>query len=117
MICPASAHSGIPILLLLCSVLYIHWGQCVIQVWGYVLGVVLAAFCLTKSLLCNVAAFTGILFYPESTLQLYSSRRFCEVFKDLFRFPVSRPDDEIFPSGRPSVTRSFEKFKVASVRT
>jgi len=35
MICPASAHSGIPILLLLCSILYTHWGQCVIQVWGY----------------------------------------------------------------------------------
>jgi hypothetical protein len=35
MICPASAHSGILILLLLCSVLYTHWGQCVIQVWGY----------------------------------------------------------------------------------
>jgi hypothetical protein len=34
-ICLASAHSGIPILLLLCSVLYTHWGQCVIQVWGY----------------------------------------------------------------------------------
>jgi hypothetical protein len=34
MICPAFAHSGIPILLLLCSVLYTHWGQCVIQVWG-----------------------------------------------------------------------------------
>jgi hypothetical protein len=35
MICPTSAHSGIPILLLLCSVLYTYWGQCVIQVWGY----------------------------------------------------------------------------------
>jgi hypothetical protein len=33
-----------------------------------------------------------MLLYPESTLQLCSSRRFCEVFKDLFRFPVSRPD-------------------------
>jgi hypothetical protein len=35
MICHASAHLGILILLLLCSVLYAHWGQCVIQVWGY----------------------------------------------------------------------------------
>jgi hypothetical protein len=35
MICPAFAHSSIPILLLLCSVLYTHCGQCVIQVWGY----------------------------------------------------------------------------------
>jgi hypothetical protein len=57
---------------------------------------VLAAFCWTKSLLCNVAAFTGMLLYPESTLQLCSSRRFCEVFKDLFRFPGSRPDDVEF---------------------
>jgi len=57
---------------------------------------VLAAFCWTKSLLYNVAAFTGMLLYPESTLQLCSSRRLCEVFKDLFRFPVSRPDDVEF---------------------
>jgi hypothetical protein len=57
---------------------------------------VLATFCWTKSLLCNVAAFTGMLLYPESTLQLCSSRRFCEVFKDLFRFPVSCPDDVVF---------------------
>jgi hypothetical protein len=57
---------------------------------------VLATFCWTKSLLCNVAAFTGMLLYPESTLQLCSSRRFCEVFKDLFRFPVSRLDDVVF---------------------
>jgi hypothetical protein len=57
---------------------------------------VLAAFCWKKSLLCNVAAFTGMLLYPESTLQLCSSRRFCEVFKDLFLFPVSRPDDVVF---------------------
>jgi hypothetical protein len=27
------------------------------------------------------------------------------------------PDDENFPSGRPSVSRSFEQFKIASVRT
>jgi hypothetical protein len=35
MICPTFAHSGIPILLLLCSNLYTYWEQCVIQVWGY----------------------------------------------------------------------------------
>jgi hypothetical protein len=56
----------------------------------------LATFCWTKSLLCNVATFTGMLLYPESTLQLCSSRRFCEVFTDLFRFPVSRPDNVVF---------------------
>jgi hypothetical protein len=66
---------------------------------------VLAAFCWTKSLLCNVAAFTGMLIYPQSTLQLCSSRRFCEVFKDLFRFPVSRPDDVVFcPDAHQSAT-------------
>jgi hypothetical protein len=63
---------------------------------SHVLVFVLAAFCWTKSLLCNVAAFTGMLLYPEYTLQLYSSRRFCEVFNDLFRFPVSHPDDVVF---------------------
>jgi hypothetical protein len=49
----------------------------------YVLVFVLATFCWTKSLLCNVAAFTGMLLYPKSTLQLCSSRRFCEVFKEV----------------------------------
>jgi hypothetical protein len=61
-----------------------------------VLVFVLAAFCWKKSLLCNFAAFTGILLYPKSTLQLCSSRKFCEVFKDFFRFPISRPDDVVF---------------------
>jgi hypothetical protein len=66
---------------------------------------VLAAFCWTKSLLCNVAAFTGMMLYPESTLQLCSSRRFYEVFKDLFRFPVNRPDDVVFrPDAHQSAT-------------
>jgi hypothetical protein len=70
-----------------------------------VLVFVLDAFCWTKSLLCNVAAFTGMLLYPESTLQLCSSRRFCEVFKDLFRFPISRPDDVVFrPDAHQSAT-------------
>jgi hypothetical protein len=63
---------------------------------GSLLVFVLAAFCWTKSLICNVAAFTGMLLYPESTLQQCSSRRFCEFFKDLFRFCVSRPDDVVF---------------------
>jgi hypothetical protein len=70
-----------------------------------VLVFVLAAFCWTKSLLCNVAAFTGMLHYLESTLQLCSLRRFCEVFKDLFRFPVSRSDDVVFhPDAHQSAT-------------
>jgi hypothetical protein len=44
----------------------------------------LAAFCWTKSLLCNVATFTGMMLFPESTLQLCPSRRFCEVFKEVY---------------------------------
>jgi hypothetical protein len=74
---------------------------------------VLATFCWTKSILCNVAALTGMLLYPESTLQLCSSRRFCDVFKDLFQFPVSLLDDVVFrPDAHPSatsvrMTRSF----------
>jgi len=35
-----------------------------------VLVFVLIALCWTKSLLCNVVAFTGMFFYSESTLQL-----------------------------------------------
>jgi len=70
-----------------------------------VLVFVLATFCWTKSLLCNDVAFTGMLLYPKSTLQLYSLRRFCEVFKDLFRFSVSRPDDVVFhPDAYQSAT-------------
>jgi hypothetical protein len=70
-----------------------------------VLVFVLAAFCWTKSLLCNVAAFTRMMLYPDSTLQLCSSKRFREVFKDLFRFPVSRPDDVVFhPDAHQSAT-------------
>jgi hypothetical protein len=69
------------------------------------LGFVLAAFCWTKSLLCNVAAFTGMLLYSKSTLQLCSLRRFCEVFKDLFRFPVSRLDYVVLrPDAHQSAT-------------
>jgi hypothetical protein len=66
----------------------------------------LATFCWTKSLLYNVSAFTEMLLYPESTLQLCSSRRFCEVFKDLFRFPVSRPDPHQSATS-VQTTRSF----------
>jgi hypothetical protein len=39
MICPTSTHSSIHILLLLCSVLYSHWGQCVIQAKVYRYGI------------------------------------------------------------------------------
>jgi hypothetical protein len=67
-----------------------------VQAYFVLLVFVLAALCWTKSLLCNVAVFTGMMLYPESTLQLCSSRRFWEVFKDLFRFPISRPDDVVF---------------------
>jgi hypothetical protein len=56
-------------------------------------------------ILCNVAAFTGMLLYPDSTLQLCSLRRFCEVFKDLFWFPGSRSDDvEFCPDAHQSAT-------------
>jgi hypothetical protein len=72
---------------------------------GSLLVFVLAAFCWTKSLLCNVAAFIGMLLNPESTLQLCSSRIFCEVFKDLFQLPISHSDDMVFrPDAHQSVT-------------
>jgi hypothetical protein len=95
---------------------------------------VLATFCWTKSLLCNVAAFTEMLLYPESTLHLCSLRRFCEVFKEVHfgflsavlttwysvRTLINQqlPSERCgIPSGRPSVSRSFEQFKFASVQT
>jgi hypothetical protein len=120
---------------------------------------VLAAFCWTKSLLCNVAAFTGMPFISESSdiqsvLLLYGKSlimtsckchklqegyfsvqgRFCVDFNAEKLDPKLpsgglsimsgrssvnniRQDDENFPSGRPSVSRNFELFKIASVRT
>jgi hypothetical protein len=56
-----------------------------------------------------------MLLYPESTLQLCSSRRFYEVFKDLFRFPVSRSDDVVFrPDAHQSATsvRTTRSFRL-----
>jgi hypothetical protein len=48
----------------------------------------------------------------------------CKIQNSVVQFPcihpddvVFRPDDENFPSGRPSVSRSFKLFKVASVLT
>jgi hypothetical protein len=108
----------------------LHLGVLVVPVLAFVL----AAFCWTKSLICNVAAFTWIMFYSESKLQLWASRRLCEEFKSVSSVPLHpsgrccilfgrssvsniRPDDENFSSGRPSVFRSFEQFKIASIWT
>jgi hypothetical protein len=92
-----------------------------------ILDFVLAAFCWTKLLLCNVAAFTGMLLYPESTLQLCSSRRFCEVFKEVssgslsavwttwysVRMLISQQD----PSGRRGIPSGRSSVKASFVRT
>jgi len=95
----------------------------------------LAAFCWTKSHLCNDAYFIGMLLYSKSTLQLWASRRLCARFKTvLFSFLASvrtkwnsvrtlicqsiiRPKNEIFPSERPSVSKSFELLLVPFVQT
>jgi hypothetical protein len=101
---------------------------------GSFLVFVLATFCWTKSLLCNVTAFTRMLFYSKSTLQLWASRRLCVEFKSVSSVPLHpsrrrgipsrrssvsniHPNEENFPSGCPSVSRSFEQFKFASVLT
>jgi hypothetical protein len=88
---------------------------------------VLAAFCWTKSLLCNVAAFTGMLFYPESSLQLCSSRRFCEVFKEVYFgslsavrtmwYPVRTLISQQHPSRRRGIPSGRSSVKASSVRT
>jgi hypothetical protein len=65
---------------------------------------VLATFCWTKSLLCNVAAFTGMVLYPESTLQLCSSRRFYEVFKEVYFGSYQPSGRRGLPSGCSSVS-------------
>jgi len=71
---------------------------------------VLAAFCWTKSLLCNVVAFTGMLFYSESILQLWASRRLCVEFKSVSLVPLHPSRRRGIPSGRSSV-------KVSSIWT
>jgi hypothetical protein len=59
-----------------------------------------------------------MLFYPESTLQLWSSRRFCEVFKKVFfRFPVSRPDDVVFHPDAHLSKHNPSRLRELSVRT
>lgn len=63
----------------------------------------LAAFCWTKSVLCNVAAFTGMLFYLESTLQLWASSRLCAEFKLISSVPLHPSGRQGIPSGRSSV--------------
>jgi hypothetical protein len=93
----------------------------------------LAAFCWTKSLLCNVAYWCCL--YSESThfsyvLQEYSVRISrqrswmpCIRSKVLVNRPDAhqssniRSDDVVIPFGLPSVSRSFELFKVASIPT
>jgi hypothetical protein len=77
---------------------------------GSLLGFLLAAFCWTKSFLCNVAAFTGMLFYSESTLQLWASRRLYAEFKSASTIPLHPSERRGIPSGRSSV-------KASSVRT
>jgi hypothetical protein len=88
-----------------------------------VLVFVLAAFCLTKSLLCNVAVFTGMLFISKSSefisliwkepfmtsSSVTSWKKATSVFKAIFsvqgRFCAdsnSEKSDHMFPSGQPS---------------
>jgi len=88
---------------------------------------VLATFCWTKSLLCNVAAFTGMLLYPESTLQLCSSRRFCEVFKEVHFGSLSAVRttwysvwtliSQQYPPERHGILSRRSSVKASSVRT
>jgi len=96
---------------------------------------VLAAFCWTKSpfyvmlLLSQGCCFIQILLFSYALQEdsVKFSRKFISVPCQPYgrrgissrRSLVSniRPDDENFPSRRPSVSRSFEQFKVASIRT
>jgi hypothetical protein len=88
---------------------------------------VLAAFCWTKSLICNVTAFTGMLLYPESTLQLCSSRRFWEVFKEVSFgslstirtawYSVQMLISQQHPSGRRDTPSGPSSIKASSIRT
>jgi hypothetical protein len=88
---------------------------------------VLATFCWTKSLICNVAAFTGMLLFPESTLQLCSSRRFSEFFKEVHFgslsavwktwYSVRTFISQQHPSGRRGIPSGRSAVNASSVRT
>jgi len=94
---------------------------------GSLLVFVLATFCWTKSLLCNVAAFTETLLYPQSTLQLWSWRRFSEVFKEvhfgsliavwMMWYSVRTLISQQHPSGRRGIPSRHSFVKASSVRT
>jgi len=82
----------------------------------------LAAFCLTKSLLCNVAILSEMPYISES-LKVFQKSFSSVQRKILCRFHSEKSDPK-FPSrqpshafGRPSMSRSFEQFKIVSVRT
>jgi hypothetical protein len=88
---------------------------------------VLATLYWTKSLLCNVATFTGMLLYPEYTLQLCSSRRFCEDFKEVLFGSLSAVRtmwysartliSQQHPSGRRGIPSGCSSVKASSIRT
>jgi len=92
-----------------------------------VLVFVLAAFCLDKIASINVAAFTRMLLYPESTLHLCSSRRFCEVFTEVLFgslsavrttwYSVRTLISQQHPSGRHGIPFGCSSVKASSVRT
>jgi hypothetical protein len=77
----------------------------------------LTAFCWTKSLLCNDAYYIGMLFYLESTLQLWASRRLCVEFKMCWSVPLHLFGRRGFPSGRSSIKHHSSGRCELSVRT
>jgi len=75
---------------------------------------VLAAFCWTKSLLCNVTAFTGMLFYSEPHFSYELQEDSVQNSNQSVQFPCIRLDDVVFypdahlskhhPSGRQELS-------------
>jgi hypothetical protein len=77
----------------------------------------LVAFCWIKSLLCNDAYYTGMLFYSESTFQLWASRRLCVEFKTVSSVSLHPSGRRGIPFGCSSVKHHPSKRQELSFRT
>jgi hypothetical protein len=91
---------------------------------GEFVSLLLAAFCWTKSLLCNVVyLIRDIVIFRVYTSFMCFKKTLCIIQDSEVQIPDSHQssnihlDDENCPSGLPSVSRSFELFQIASIQT
>jgi hypothetical protein len=89
------------------SVKYCIFGPFNLHLLNLYVSLWLATFCWKKSLLCNDVFYTGMLFYLESSLQLWASRRLCAEFKTYWSVPLQPSRRRDIPSRHSTVQASF----------